>query len=434
MDFVKYSRKRTMMVLFLLILGLFWQRGYAEPLTQVITSVINTHPDIESAQNLLEAAGQRINQARSGFFPTVGLGVSLSDATGDQLAQSITQKIRRTDAIVQWTIFNGFANRYELDKNQEERAAAAAQLDATRDAVALEVTDQYLSVLRYFYQFQRSNAYIKGLSVLVKSIETRAEHGRLSMVHTAQARSRLIQAENEHARLRGRLNGAKARFEAITGQKPRNLVYPRISPSIAEAPVEALLEQAMSNNPNLRAADERAKAKQAEIQIAKSGLMPSITLEMRKRLQSHVEPASLFDEDQRSAIQLSYELPLGNGVLAQTAAAEKLRQAALADKRAAALEIRSGLATLQLQLQEELRIRPRLKENITATKRVVDAYTLQFDAGKRSLLDLLIAWSDRYRAQVAQIDNWYEVTLLTAQVHALTGDLRKMIESDGRTG
>ena len=61
---------------------------------------------------------------------------------------------------------------------------------------------------------------------------------------------------------------------------------------------------------------------------------------------------------------------------------------------------------LQLNELEQLRkIRGQLIERIKASHRLVDAYALQFDAGRRSLSDLANAHTDRFNAQSELLDN-----------------------------
>ena len=56
-----------------------------------------------------------------------------------------------------------------------------------------------------------------------------------------------------------------------------------------------------------------------------------------------------------------------------------------------------------------------------------DAYRLQYEAGKRSLIDLIIVREDLYASQESLIANIAEQRVGTARVHRNLGQLRAVI-------
>lgn len=400
-------------------------------LKQVTDNVLDSHPDIHSARSLFEASSARVNQARSQYLPKIGLSYEYSDSEGEQSGALIERETRRTDATLSWRIFEGFATSYAVSASKNERHAARAQLEATREAVALEVTEVYLALLRAHYLYERSNRHVQGLAELVSKIEARAQFGRLSQAQTAQAKSRLIQAQADHSALRGELRGLKHHFKLLTSHAPANLQYPAFDVGVSQTALNSLIQRALIKNPEYRAADAEIDAKQADLGAARARLFPTVSLEMSQQLNADIEPQSLYNEDNRSALMVELELPIGNGALSKASEAAKLKQAAVGSKNRMALDIKSTLGSLQQELLEEIAITSSLKENIAATRQVVSAYTLQFEAGRRSLLDLLTAWSDRYKAQSALINNWYQKSRATAEIYALLGQLRGEIEKSG---
>lgn len=417
----------------LVVLGfIFLSPAQALTLKEVAQSVLENHPDIESARSLLEASDARVGFARSGYLPQIGVSYEYSDSSGELSAANIDREIRRTDATLSWKIFEGFATNYAVDASQNQRIAAQAELEASREAVALEVTEVYLSLLRTHYLYDRSNRYVAGLAELVKKIEARAQYGRLSKAQTAQGQSRLIRAQAENAALRGRLKGLKHHFTLLTGLTPAHLIYPSFDETITQVALDELTQRALIRNPEYRAAAAEIDSREAELGEARSKLFPSVTLEMSKRIDSDVTPDSLYDKDHRAAVMVELELPVGNGVLNQTAEAAKLKQAAVGKQGRVALDIKTTIGNLYAELREESALTTSLKENVEATRQVVKAYTLQFEAGRRSLLDLLTAWSDRYRAQASLIDNWYNKSRATAEIYAMLGELRSEIDKSSQ--
>lgn len=428
---IKKLKKRTTYSVLTTVMVFSVGTAHGLTLKEVTATVLTNHPDVQSARSLFEVSRARVGQARSRYLPTIGVAYEYSDSEGEQSGVELDRETRRTDATLSWSIFEGFATNYAVNASKNERLAASAQLDAAREAVALEVTNVYLSLLRTYYLHERSNRYVAGLAELVNKIEARAQFGRLSQAQTAQAKSRLIQAQADNASLNGRLKGLKHHFKLLTGQMPANLIYPSFDNGVAQMDLNELIRRALVRNPEYRAAEAEIDAKQANLGAARARLFPSVTLEVSKQLNADVEPQSLYNEEQRAAVMVELELPIGNGVLGEASEAAQLKQAALGNQGRVALDIKSTLGDLQNELREEIALTPSLKENIEATRQVVNAYTLQFEAGRRSLLDLLTAWSDRYKAQSALVNNWHNRSRATAEIYALLGQLRTEIGKSG---
>ncbi len=399
----------------------------AETLNNAVKQVLERHPDIHTAQALLDATTEKVKQARSNYYPVIGASSQHSNVQGQRGAQDEDYTAARTDAFLRWSLFNGFVDQFSVTARQHDHAASAAQLERAHEQTALLVTETYLDVLRSSALLQHTETYIEGLEKLVGLIQVRAELGRSAEAERHQAHARAIQAHNQRAQLLARLRGAKFKYEQLTGQAPTDLEYPEFKLNLVNEPLDALLQRAMHDNPGLRAALKTIEAREAEMGIARGISLPTVSLELRKRLLSDVGSPAEFDTDASAQLSLNYELPLGGAAQSRHAEASHLKQAARAEAERIALELRTTLGELHESLKEAIDIAPRLHENVDATTHVVSAYGLQFNAGKRSLLDLLSAWSDRYQAYASVVDNWHQQTLTIARLHALGGKLRATV-------
>ncbi len=400
----------------------------AESLKEAVNQVLQRHPDIQSAQALLDAAGEKIKQARSNYYPVLGASSQYSDVRGQRNDQREDYTAARTDAFLRWSLFNGFTDQYSIEARQHDRAASAAQLERAHEQTALMVAETYLDVLRLEALVQHTETYIEGLDKLVGLIQQRADLGRSAEAERHQANARAIQARNQRAQLLAQLRGARHKYEQLTLRSPTDLKYPEFKLEVAERPLDTVLQRVTETNPGLRAALESIAAREAEIGVARGALLPSVNLELRKRLLADVGSTSEFDTDASAQLMLNYEIPLGGANQSRKAEAHHLKQAARAEAERVALDLKTTLGELHESLKEAIGITPSLRENIDATTHVVNAYTLQFNAGKRSLLDLLSAWSDRHQAYTSSVENWHEQTLSIARIHALEGSFRKALE------
>ncbi len=389
--------------------------------------MLDTHPDVVSATALVDAAKARIRQSRSAYLPAVGLSYETARSREEISGATIDRDVDRLDATLRWNLFRGFADREAVASAEARRAASAAELDAAREALTMQVVEAYLDVLRNEQLVAVSATQLESLEALVERVTTRAEMGRISKVNVHQANTRLVQARNRHFQLRAALEGAKLRFREITGLAPEALQLPSLDEAVADEPVETLYRRAMEGNPQIAAARETAQSREADIGVARGGLLPAVDLELRKRLFAEVSPDSSVDVDSSVRVTVNYAFEIGGGTTSRKAEAVSLK--ASADARLASLErrIRADLAALSRQLAEDRNIAPNLEENVASAKAVVKAYHLQFDAGKRTLLDLLVAYADLYQAEAAVLENRFRRAETAARIHFQTGRLRRVL-------
>ena len=427
---LKFSiRRRTLSVLALLVCLEPIHVG-AAPLADVVRHVLDTHPDVTSASALLDAAGERLRQSRSAYLPTAGLSWEQSTSTEDIGDASIDRDVSRLDATLRWNLFRGFADRSAVASSEAGEDASAAELAAVQESLALRVIEVYLDVLKNQRLVAVSAQQIESLTELTERVSTRAEMGRISKVTIHQAKTRLVQAKSRHFQLRAALEASRLRFREITGMAPDALETPRIDTAIADEPIEALYRKAIDGSPRIEAARKTLASREAEVGVAAGALLPTVDLELRKRLASDLSPEDSVDPDSTVRLVVNYAFETGGAGLGRKAEAVYRKQAAAARIASLEREIRADIASASRQLVEERNIAPSLAENVDSAEEVVKAYHLQFDAGRRTLLDLLTAYADLYQAQAAVVENRYRQMALAARIRSLTGKLRESLAAN----
>ena len=400
---------------------------HAAPLPEVVQRVLQSHPDIESASALLAASAERIRQSRSNFLPSFGAVYENSRSREDISNTTTDRDINRLDASLKWNLFNGFADESGVRSARLSRQAAAYDLESARDDITLRVVESYLDVMKFQQLVDTSQAQITQLQKLVEAVTVRAEMGRISKVNVHQAKTRLIQAKNRHFQLRAALSGGKLGFRALTDEEASNLELPSFDRAMLQQPIEDLFQQAENANPRIKAEQRRAEARKSDIAVARAGLLPKVDIELRKRIFSDVQPDSSIDQDSSARFMINYEMPLGGATLSQKAEAIDRQKAAQARIQSVEKETRSSMGSLYRQLLEDRSIAPFLEENVVSAKEVVKAYHLQFDAGKRTLLDLLTAYSDLYQAEASVLENQFQQLVSSARLYFQLGTLREVL-------
>lgn len=411
-----------------LLAGLFVAASAgADTLPEVMRQVLRQHPDIRSGQALLNVSAERLIQARSNYYPILGLDGAASDAKDRDSGTPQDRTTRRADVFFRWNLFNGMADRQGKRVAEFEQLAADSDLSATQEAVALQVAQAYLDVLRLRQLLVLGSDFIADSQRLGEDVRKRAEAGRIATADVEQARANLIQAKLQQSQLRGQLRGAEERYRLLVGVPPGELSEPAIDDSAAGQSLDALMQQALAGNSRVQGALQRAAARGEEVGVAAAELYPSFDLELRKRLYSEIDPVPQVDTRSSTQIQFSYQLPLGGASYSRKREAVERKMAAQAAADTELLQARSEIVQRWSSWQEVREIAPQLAERVAASDKVVKAYDLQFAAARRSINDLIIARGERYRARSDLLENHMEQLASSAQILNLLGRLRHSV-------
>lgn len=402
----------------------------AEPLSRVVERVLEQHPDIRTSQALLNAAGERVRQARSNFYPRVGMDAALAEGQDAQFDIPLDRSTRRSDLFLRWNLFRGLADRHSVRMAEQDSLAAQADVADAHENVTLQVTVAYVEVLRLRQRLALAEAYVAEARRLGEEVDKRVRAGKSPAADRAQTRMSQVEANLQLAQLRGELEGAEQRYQLLTGAKASDLADPGFDTAVPELNVDALMDQVLAENRRVRAALARAAARAEEVGVAGGALFPSLDLELRKRLLTDIDPAPSTETRSYSQVVLNYEVPLGGSTYSRKREAVARKEAALAAADSALLQARTNLGQLWSIWREAVRIAPELGERAAASEQVVAAYDLQFNAGRRSLQDLISIRAERHRARAEVIDNRNEQLQGAAQILNLLGRLRSTLAGE----
>jgi hypothetical protein len=158
-----------------------------------------------------------------------------------------------------------------------------------------------------------------------------------------------------------------------------------------------VLEQVLATNPKVRAAQARVAARGEEVGVAGGALMPRVDLELRKRVYSDIKPDPVVESRDSAQVSLNYEMPLGGGNFSAKREAAARMAAAQADLDEARLEAETNSSQLWNVWSEARTISDSLDSRAAASDKVVAAYDQQFNAGRRSLQDLIAIRDEHQR-------------------------------------
>lgn len=422
----RYPTRTLLALLTLSLSGL----ATAATLPEVVAKALSEHPSVRASQFQANAAEQQVSVSRSGFFPVLGLSAQRADSKDTQYGTPIERESQRADAYLRWNLFKGFTDYHSLRVAQHDRDAAGAELSDMRERVALQVSQIYLDVYRLRRQYELGEAYLREHRELNAGIRKRAEAGRISPADVELTEVGLIQTEAQQAMLKAQLDAAELRYKLMMGVMPTDLSAPKLDDMPLALGRDAALNALAQENYRVLAANRRAEARSNEVGVAGAALYPTVDVEFRERLQSRITPEPVIDTKRSTMIEVKYEFPTGGATISRKRQANERSQAAQATADATLLEAQSTLTQYWDGWEQARRIAPRLAEAVEAGRRLVDAYDLQFTAGRRTLNDLLLVRSSLLQSRRDLVDNDYTRLLNQANLLGLMGQLSTSVMTE----
>jgi len=197
---------------------------------------------------------------------------------------------------------------------------------------------------------------------------------------------------------------------------------------IGGAPLQALIDEALANSPNLRVAEARVNAARAAADSARAAAGATVNANFSSTYQRYTENglippplAGAYVTDNLLALNFSYDFDFWGRHAAALRAALAQGQVAQAEQYAARLMLSTAIARGWVQLARQQGQYELVQQQLTARRKINDLARLRYRSGLDSDSD-----SEESRQQIASLraeqTQWQEVIALTRnQLAALLG-------------
>jgi TolC family type I secretion outer membrane protein len=378
--------------------------GQVLSLQEAIDLALRQQPTIRSAQQSEAAAGSRVTEARSGYFPRFDV---VGSAGRSQTFSSTLNQAFQSNAIS--TVVQGRQLIYDfgklqalVDTAQANQRVATNETQRVRDVVVLNVRQAYYNLLQAQRlvavadaQVARSELNLRSargffdVGTKPKSDVTKAE------VEVANARVAQIQARNLVQLNQVTLANALG-LEASTPFQVQDILNYE---AVAIDPV-ALRAEALANRPELVQAQARIDAARAQLAGARAGYLPDLTVTGSYGAATSDPP---LHEVWSVTGNLSWNLFQGFFTAAQVEETGALVEAARADYDSLELQVRLDVEQAYINVLNAA-------ERITATAKAVESAQEnlrlaqgRYDAGVGTILDLTDAQLSLTNAEADQV-------------------------------
>lgn len=403
-----------------------------ETVQEAIKAALGFAPQLDIARSQQKAAGADRFRALGGFLPNVEASLSYTDDAWRSSTLSTLDDRNGTTLgfTASQPVFQGFAavNRYRAARARY--AEASHGLLSAREQIALEAAQTHASVIlaRAIVAHRIENLSLVGKQF--EAAERRMKAGAQSRTGVEQARMRQAQAQVDLGQARAVLADREAAYARITGREaPPDMTPDPASDDYGLDNLQTALDLAIANNPSLNAARAGAKAANLDKSAARGDFAPQLSIEGNYFRRYGDSESEIAGEDEEYQLVARMRMP----IFAQGRNVANLRSTA-----ATAIQEGARLTGTQLSVKETVsrswRQLGEAEARKLAAKMAIDAATLsvrglqiEYEAGRRTLIDVLDGQRDLVTANISfsQAEHDYRVTLY--ELAAVTSRLARTV-------
>lgn len=294
----------------------------SESLKEALAAAYENNPQLMAQRAALRAVDESVSQANAGFLPSVNGSVALRRGAQTFDASASGQGIANQDinddsysVTVNQNIFRGFQDRSARKQAVRNVKAGRAQLSNVEQQVLLGAVTAYMNVLRDEAVVELNINNIQVLERQLQASRDRFRVGEVTRTDVAQSEARLEGAKSTLLTAEATLAASRAEYQRVIGRAPATLETPDSKPVLPES-LDAAVEVAIADSPNVNAARYNEQAAQYSIKQAKGNLLPSVDVVYRRLHNEglqNVGPQAFPTVFDQSQVTVQLTVPIYNG-------------------------------------------------------------------------------------------------------------------------
>lgn len=379
-------------------------------------------PQVRSAQALLQATRAQQRQARSKWFPTLGINANKTQSQDEDLGLPVERNSDRVDASLRWNLFAGGADLALYQALEKEIAAAELDLQRAREECAERVAQAYAEAVRAETVVHIAAELMARLDQLKALVDHQVSLGKSSDVDAQTSASSVLEVSVTHAEAQADARRARLKLSALTGTSVGTLVAVTLPPVFGDpsAPDWTSLRE---GNARWQAARQRAEAARTRLGPVMPELLPRVDLQIRRALSDRTTPPPTSSQRTSTTVGVSLEMPLGGENFAKRDEAVQRAEAALAESERLSLEAQIDWADAADKLATARYTLGIHQRQIAHLERVLKGAAVQYEAGRRTLVQLIELQKMPFATRQKMADSALTQFLAQVRMLSLSGGL-----------
>jgi outer membrane protein len=398
-------------------------------LSELVDLAESHNPQTRLAWERARSQAAALGVARSELYPTL-VAVALSETQRIQIlfgSQFYRQVIQDFAVAVElnYTIFDFGARSGRIDAAKAEALASNLAFNDVHRSVIYQVERAYYQVLNTSGQEQAARADLANAQAVQQAAEDRLDNGLATLPDVLEARSATAQAEYELQSVLGAEEIARGDLATSLGTSPTTTIHVQalndltIPDSIADT-VEAYIDRALAQRPDLLQQVAATRAANARIKEANAAFYPSLQVNAAPRgdvlfgLQQNLPWAYSAELNGGVTFNLNWTIFDGGARRNNLAQAKADEHAAQAQANATRDQIANEVWAAYSNVNTAFRQHQSAEALLEASSKSYDAALESYNYGLRNLLDVTAA--QRTLAQARSADVLARTQVLSALV------------------
>jgi len=399
----------------------------AQSLEEALAAAYVNNPTLSAARAALRATDEEVPQALSGWRPTVSLSGYSGTAAIRSPSSGGTNKGQHRDPksaelSVEQPLYQGGRTVAATRKAENRVEAARARLASTEQSVMLDATTAYMNVVRdqAVLELRVNNEQV--LRRQLQATEDRFQVGEVTRTDVYQAEARVAGATADRIQAEGDLEVSRAQYRNIVGETPGRLQAPPV-PADVPVNVDGAVGEALSNNPDVRAAgfDERASAD--AVTEVRGELLPSVTLSGSASKDYDTAGENTRQTTYQARVSVSVPLYQAGSTYSRLRGA---RQTVVENRQNLEAERRNAIEAVTREWETLVTARAAIeafRAQVTANEIALDGVRREAAVGSRTVLDVLDAEQELLDARVNLVRAQRNLIVAIYGVKSATGAL-----------
>jgi outer membrane protein len=395
----------------------------AETLHEALAAAYRTNPTLGAERARQRATDEQVPQALSGWRPRISASgnaqasetrsiQNVFDGDPPQLRTDYeTSEGSEGQLSIQLTqpIYDGGRTPAAIRAAESRVEAGRQQLLSVEQDILFRTVQAYMNVWRDRQIVSLRSQNIKVLAEQLRASRLRFQVGEVTRTDVAQSEARLSEARALESSARAQLVASIASYEALTGYKPGKLSTPR-APRLPKS-LDAALRHAKELNPNILLSALVADAASHDIDVARSDLLPSLSVQGTAAISDDWEEQN--GNVQTRQIRAILDVPLYDGGSTYS----RVRQAKQTESQnriqiiEATRQVRESVtSSWSFQISERDNISA-ARSQVAASQQALNGVREEYLVGSRSTLDVLNAQQELLdaRTRLVQAERNYVV-------------------------
>ncbi len=393
-----------------------------------VSTLLNTNPEIKSALNKFIAQKKEIKSAKSENLPVVNFNLQGGIAkSGLFKSDTVDQTYRYYKAAIVLTqnLFNGYGSVGKINFQKAKAVSYAFKYIQTVNNITDKALKNYIDVMKAELVYKNGVENLQITKSILNKVKELYKGGMTTKSEVTKIESQYYLAKSNVLILKDKLIQAENNFEKIFGFKPdvKNMSFDEDLKLPFDLKTAYTL--AVSNNPAIKSAKFYINALKEYQKVVDKNFYPKIDLQLTQNYNDVSDRNPYDSADDRFIASLNMTYNLFNGYKDKTnSQINKIKiNIALNSLEKIKREVKANLYNAWNLKNTLIQRISDIEEYKNYANKTLNLYQKEFNMGRRTLLELLTAQNDLYKAKNELIKTKFNLLYLKVKIHNLMGDL-----------